>query len=443
MMASDERTETARARFLRSLFRQEIVLSYGCTEPAAVALAAAAAAKAAGGEIRAVKLVVDIGTFKNALSVGLPGTGHRGPDFAAAAGTVVAAPERRLSILADLGPTAWERAAELVRHQLVEVIPAPEVRGVRIEATVEGTGGRGTALIEGRHDRLTRWERAGEPLPLPVSEEGEPREEISDDEIRHRLATAQAIVGYLDSLSDDDLALLEEAVEVNRKIAEVSFEHGLGLGVGRAIRRSAHCPASENIQAAASASAKAWAAAAVEARMAGYPAPAMTAAGSGNSGITVTLGTWAAAVELGASKDRWLRAIALAQLVNLAIKARIGRVGPLCGGATASALGVGAAVAWLLAGDAEAVDRTIQLGVNSVSGSLCDGAKPACALRIACGLGATIDAAFLAVSAGVRRCRGGLAGGDAADAFERLHRLALTAYGETDAAVTAILQSPG
>lgn len=408
--------------FFRRLLEQELVLSTGCTEPAAIALVCAAAARRAGGG-RPLHLAVrvDPGTLKNSLAVGLPGTDLRGPAVAAAVGAILGRIDAGLDILGLARKANWAAAGAIRDRVRIGALTGAE--GVRLEATVETETGRGSAEIRYRHDGIV-----GEPV-------GDGDEApIPDGEIRDRLASAADLTAAEGSLLDEDLEPVRRALEVNRRLAERSLEEGLGLGFGRGLRDGAESdPLRREV--------RSWVAAGIEARMAGESYAVMTSGGSGNSGLTVSLGSWAAAEALGigdpALRDR---ATALAHLTNIAAKVRIGRVGPLCGGVLASSLGVGAAVVHLLGGGTETLDRMLRLAVDGLAGVVCDGAKPKCAVKVAAGLSWVLEAARLA-TADFEQGPGGLGGRNSATALEHLEALVHGPLAAADPGLIRILRA--
>lgn len=414
------------------LLAREIVPSTGCTEPAAIALVAAAAAARArapasilpASELRALRVEVDPGTLKNSLSVGLPGTAEKGPAVAAAAGLLVARPEVGLDVLGRARPATWAMARDLVDRGRVVVAPLEGTGGVRLVARLETTAGRTVhAEIRDRHDGLV-GDRSPNDSDAPA---------IPDAEIRERLASAGDLLRIAAALEDEDLEPVRRAVEVNDALARASIEQRLGLGLGR--RMSDGLPETGDLARRVAARV----AAAVEARMAGAPFAVLTSGGSGNSGLTVSLGLAEAADVLGIeSRHRRDRAAALGHLANVAIKVRLGRVGPLCGGVTASAVSVGAGVVGLLGGDADALDRYFRLALGATTGALCDGAKPACAAKIAGGLSAALGAARLATE-GHEPGDAGLGGASTAEAFANLEALVRGPLAQADDALIRIL----
>lgn len=421
------------AGFVKRLLRQEVVPSLGCTEPAAVAYAASAASALLHGELKHVQVTTDTGTFKNTLAVGLPGTSYKGPAIAAAAGALIANEKPGLKVFQEASPALWEKARELAENKSVLVTSDPTVKGVYVRAVVERESGRASVVIEGRHDRINGIRLNGSALPLKGNTQDQ--DDIPDSEIRLRLNSPKAILGLLEQLDSEDLDFIRAGVTTNRQLAENSLKAGYGLGFGKAMWEMSNGgsdPASFI---------KSWVAAGVEARMAGIPQPVITSGGSGNSGLTVTLGTWAGAKALGVKDEEIIwSGVALAHLFNVALKARLGRVGPLCGGIGSSATAVGCALAWMLGGGEPEIDRVVRYMIDSLTGAICDGAKPACALKIATGLGAAVDAARLAAAGALDVGQDGMGGSSAETGFERIVKLARTAYVDTDITITSILQ---
>ena len=428
----------AQGRLAKNLLRQEVVPSMGCTEPAALAFAAAAASPNTNDTPCEIRVTLDAGTYKNTLAAGLPGTRGKGPGLAAAAGTLIARPELGLRVFEAADDSIWETAERWERSGIVKVIPDPMARDVAIRGAVSRGSEHGVAVIRERHNNIVARILNGKPQPFEQpcrsAEQG-----ISDAEIRRHLHSPEAILAFLGELDHEDLDFVEKGLLMNKTLAEQSLQEGWGLGSGKALMELAEQSGGE-----VASTVKAWVAAGVEARMAGKTAMVMTSGGSGNSGLTVSLGIWSAARALGIEKERdILKAIALGHLFNVAIKSRMGRVGPLCGGTLSSATAVGAAVCWLLGGDAGALDKVVRYMFGSMAGSLCDGAKPACAIKIAAGLSPAIDAARLAVTGHLEIGQEGLPGGCAENAFTRLIKLTRTAYVNTDISITSILQDRG
>jgi len=423
---------TAVSMDVGALLRRETLVSLGCTEPAALGWAASAASALVEGEIQQVDCVLDGGTFKNTLAVGLPGTTGKGPFLAAAAGALISDGTVGLRVFAGMNEARWAEAARIAGR--VRVLPDPLRRGVSLAVTVVKTGGSGTVEISGRHDRIVSRAVNGVAVNRDDSEGCAPADAIEDAALAEILATPADILAMAEGASAEDLALMARGVAINRAIAETGLRTGAGNGYGSAIWDTSPGGLIDRV--------RAWVAAGIEARMAGVPLPVMTSGGSGNSGLTVFLGPALAAESLGIDDpDRVSRACVIASLFNIAVKCRVGRVGPLCGGTISSALGVGCAVADLMGAGPAGLDRLVRYMVLTVGGTLCDGAKPACSFKVSAALAAALDAARLEASGRLSVGTDGLAGAHAGDAMARLSELVRRAYAGTDGVITDLIAS--
>lgn len=332
--------------------------STGCTEPAAVALAAALAARAAGGAPRAVHVVCDPGTLRNGLRAGVPGAGGRaGLPLAAALGALAGEPERRLDVLARVKARDVERAAAWVRSGGVTVAGRPEADGLWVEARVEArVGARGLARLVGGHDRVVALERDGVGLDLPAwcapAAVAAGRAPVSLDEA---LALAEA-------LDDEDAAALLAGMETNLAAA---------LFAGRGPAAASVAPEDD---------AEGLATAAALARMTGAQVTVVTSGWSGNQGLVATLPLEALARRVGSSRDALARALATSHLVARLLRDRA--PSPLCHALVAASAGAAAGCARLLGGGRAQVERAALLVLAAAGAPACDGAKPACALRV-------------------------------------------------------------
>lgn len=330
--------------------------STGCTEPAAVALAAALAARAAGGAPRAVHVVCDPGTLRNGLRAGVPGAGGRaGLPLAAALGALAGEPERRLDVLARVKARDVERAAAWVRSGGVTVAGRPEADGLWVEARVESQA-RGLARLVGGHDRVVALERDGVGLDLPgwcapaAVAAGRPPASLDE-----ALALAEA-------LDDEDAAALLAGMETNLAAA---------LFAGRGPAAASVAPEDD---------AEGLATAAALARMTGAQVTVVTSGWSGNQGLVATLPLEALARRVGSSRGALARALATSHLVARLLRDRA--PSPLCHALVAASAGAAAGCARLLGGGRAQVERAALLVLAAAGAPACDGAKPACALRV-------------------------------------------------------------
>ncbi len=398
---------------LLNLLKSELERSTGCTDPGAVALAVARAARELGTRPETVDVLVSPNVFKNGISVGIPGTGERGLVIAAALGAVIDRCEAGLAIFDSVTPGLLEQARKLVSagRVLVHYADAPDPLYIRAE--LSSGGHRARAVIMNDYSNITEVVRDGDViLSSPFAKASEVQNALAG-------STLETLFGLIDAMTAEDLEFLLQAAQVNRRAADI----GLGdpsLKLGRSLdRRSSVTPQPF----AAMSFAQVWTAAASEARMAGLKVPVMAIAGSGNHGITVTLGILAAAETLGSPRALLARALARGAVVTIMIKSHVHRMTAFCGCAVAASTGVAAGTVYLLGGDFSAAERAMQTVIGTLAGMLCDGAKESCAYKLSTSASLAIQAAFAAME-GVSIPAGmGIVGATAEDSFTNLGEL--------------------
>jgi len=373
---------------LRSFFEQEVKPALGCTEPGAVALAAANAARALLCPVQSIRLRLSANIFKNGIAVGIPGTrGLRGNLLAAALGALCGNPARGLLVLEHVPEEAVKMARTMVEEGLVTQEVVPDVPSVFVEAFLSGGGHTSSAVISGRHDRVVEVRSDGEVirrlLEADTNLQGRPAyiEELANQDMEGLWALA----GSIDA---DVERFLLEGVRMNRDVADQGLESPWGLGVGFSLAK-----AGGDILYRI----KAIAGAAADVRMDGGPWPVMSSAGSGNHGITAILPVAVAAEEWCKTPRELAEALALSHLVTGLIKAHTGRLTPTCGCVIAAGAGAAAGIVRLGGGTPPQAERAVASLVSSLLGVLCDGAKGSCALKVSAGAGEAYLAARMAL----------------------------------------------
>lgn len=372
--------------------RQEIAPATGCTEPAAIALCAAAAAQPLSLPAEEIQVAVSEYILKNAMNVGIPGAGVTGLDMAAALGALGACPEKQLSVLSGITPQQREKAKALVSQGKVVVSLAPHSPKVYIKVVARAGQEEGEAVISGAHDSLV-FLRHNNVILLDTSQpstEGE-----SHDSQLEYDRTLKEIWEFAHTVPFQKLSFLEEVVRLNGGIAQEGLEHPYGLQVGLNIRHGAQSGLMADDLANY---AVAVTAAAADARMSGCDRPVMSVAGSGNQGLTATVPLIALAGKLGCSQETLYRCLALSILVTVHAKRYIGKLSVLCGCSIAAAIGVSAAIVFLEGGSFPQAEKAINTMVADISGVVCDGAKPGCALKIATAVHSAVLAASMALA---------------------------------------------
>lgn len=373
------------------VLHKELVVALGCTEPVAVAYAAALAARAAGGEPGSLVVEASANVLKNAMAVGIPGTPFRGMPHAAALGALGGDPEKRLACLSGLGDAVIAEADAFVAAGKVSVRQAKTDQTLFIEAIVNGPAGEGVARIEDEHERVTLLTLNGKPLAGYEPAVGE-ASSAEAPAIGLDNVDIAGVYEYAETAPLESLGLIREAIRLNGDISREGLAGDYGLRVGKVIKENMDLGLlSDDLLN----DAMARAAAASDARMAGSSMPVMSNTGSGNQGITATLPVLAVGERLAAPEERILRAVTLSNLMTVYIKYQFGRLSALCGAVIAGA-GAACGIAYLLGAGLAGVRSAVQNMIGNVSGMLCDGAKGDCALKISTCTAAAVQAALMA-----------------------------------------------
>lgn len=365
----------------------------GCTEPGAVALAAAYAREALKEEtVKKINVTVNANVYKNGVAVGIPGTGETGFFIAAALGVIKGHPERQLAVLADVLPQELEKAREMVAQNIIEVQVDEEKESLWIQVRLETDRGWSQAVIAEKHTQVISIQRNGEELFSQGSlQEGEGldhRQVLKGDDLR-----IVHLVEAVEAMPLEQLEFLFAGVEMNLLAAKAGIEKRLGMGIGAVYDEMVdNGLMSKDLVNYA----KILTAAAADARMSGESVAVMSSAGSGNHGITVILPVYAVADKLGASREKLLRAVALSHLITVYIKIYTGSLSALCGCAVAAATGATAAITWLMGGQITQMEAAMKNLIANLTGMICDGGKVGCALKLSTAAATAVESSLLA-----------------------------------------------
>ncbi|MEK3854884.1 L-cysteine desulfidase family protein [Cytobacillus sp. FSL H8-0458] len=372
------------------ILEKELVVALGCTEPVAIALAAATAKSHAKGEIKELCLKASGNIIKNAKSVGIPGMSFYGLDFAAAIGAVAGDPARKLEVLEGVGPEDELSALKLIEEGKVTSFQADTPKRLYIEAEVKTDVQTSRVVISDNHSNITLIEVDGE----VIYQGGCENIGIQSEEDELIALTIDEIYKWVLSAEINSLSLVKKSIELNRNIGMEGLSGEYGLRVGKTIKRNVEMGIlSDDIATAA----MSLAAAGSDARMAGSTLPVMANTGSGNQGIAVTLPVVAAAERLKVTNEKMIRAVALSHLITIHIKSKFGRLSALCG-VTAAGMGASAAIVYLLDGQLQQIKAAIQNTIGNVSGMICDGAKAGCAMKVSTCSNVAVQSALLALN---------------------------------------------
>ena len=369
---------------LIDVLRREVKPALGCTEPIAVALAAANCRALLGQTPQRLQVWVSGNLFKNGMGVGVPGTGMTGLPVAAAAGAIAGDASAGLEVLRGLTPAHVEAARALLPAVQVDVKDVPEVLYVEVLAEAEGHQAR--AVICTDHTRVVLLERDGEVLHTQSRDPGVKLQQGP-------AMSLSTIIEFACQVPFDRIAFIREAAELNQALADEGLR-GYGLRIGRLLTEQIERQLlSDDLMTLA----MRLASAASDARMDGAMLPAMSNSGSGNQGIAATMPVVAAARFLKASDEQLTRALVMSHLVAIYIKTYQNKLSALCAASTA-AMGSGAAITWLLGGQFEQISHCINNMIGDVSGIICDGAGSACSMKVSTSTSAAVKSSLMAIN---------------------------------------------
>lgn len=368
-----------------NILKEELVPAMGCTEPIAIAYAAAVLRETLGRPAERMEVEASGNIIKNVKSVFVPGTGGlRGIPAAAAAGMAAGDPSLDLEVLSQIGEAEQARIREYLAYTpiTVKLADSPLIFDILVRAWA----GEDSALVRiaNYHTHIVRIEKNGAVLKdLPVQAAAE--EGLTDKSVL-------SVRGILEFAREADLSDVEETlsrqIRFNTAIAQEGLRGDYGANIGQVLL-SAY---GDDVKIRA----KAMAAAGSDARMNGCGLPVVIVSGSGNQGLTASLPVIEYAKELGADQETLYRALLVSDLITIHLKAEIGRLSAYCG-AVSAGCGSGAGIAYLYGKDKpeeallKDVSHTIVNSLAVVSGMVCDGAKASCAAKIA----SAVDAGLL------------------------------------------------
>lgn len=418
-----------RELYLKTL-KKEVVPSEGCTEPIAIAYAASIASEHLKGEIKEVNIYLSKNVIKNALGVGIPGTGGVGIEIAAALGISIQKSYKKLTILSNFTEDELKKAKEIVDKNIINIKQKNTNKALYIEVELLSETSKSKVIIEDTHTNVTLIECNDE---IIMDNNSEVSEDLEED---YKLFKIADIYNFAKEADFDDIKFILESAKMNEKVSEEGLKGDYGLQVGSKIIQKGNFnlfsnDASNKIIAAS--------AAASDARMDGCAMPIMTTAGSGNQGIACSIPVAQTARLLDKSEEELARALVLSNLVTIRIKKHMGRLSPLCGAGIAGATGASCGITYLLGGNLENINYCINNMISDLSGMICDGAKETCALNIATGTNAAIQCANLAINGISATANDGIVAKDVEETIESIETLIQNGFKNVDDTILNIM----
>lgn len=413
---------------------REVVPAIGCTEPVAVALCVAKAKELLGELPQNIELYLSGNILKNAMGVGIPGTGMIGLPIAIALGALVGKSEYGLEVLKDVCPEAVEKGKEYIREGRISIKLSEDApSNLHIDVRAKGKGETvSRAVISRSHTGFVLLQQ-GDKILLDTLSGSSP---AAESEVRDIALNLKMVYEFATESPLEELEFILEAKSLNKAAAELALAGNYGHSLGATIRsRGTALFGDSPLDHMMS-----YTSAACDARMGGAQIAVMSNSGSGNQGICATMPVVSYAEDINADEEHLVRALVLSHLTSIYIKQSLGRLSALCGCVVAST-GASSGITYLMGGDYDKVSAAVKNMIANLTGMICDGAKPSCSMKISSGVSTALMSAMLAME---NRCvtqAEGIISDDVDCSIRNLTSIGREAMRETDKLVLSIMTS--
>lgn len=422
-----------------ALIHKEVVPAIGCTEPMAVALCTARATEQLGCKPEKIEALLSANILKNAMGVGIPGTGMTGLPIAIALGALIGKSAYQLEVLRDLTPDALEAGKQYIAEDRIDIQLKKGIsEKLYIEIIVTAGQKQATAVVAKGHTNFVWVEngRMDEATLQRILPAGGTAEVADSDDIALNL---KLVYDYATTAPLDEIRFILETRDYNMKAAREALKGNYGHNLGKSIDR----PLAKGILGDSIYSRIiARTAAACDARMGGAMIPVMSNSGSGNQGICATNPVCVYAEENENTEEELIRGLMLSHLTAIYIKQSLGKLSALCGCVVAST-GSSVGITYLMGGDYARCCAAVKNMVANLTGMICDGAKPSCSLKLTSGVSTAILSALLAMEGKCVTSQEGIVDDDIDRSIHNLTAIGADAMCVTDEMVLGIMTSKG
>jgi len=416
-------------RQIIDLIKKEVVPAIGCTEPIAVSLCVSKAVETLGQLPEKIEVYLSANILKNAMGVGIPGTKMTGLPIAIALGALIGKSEYGLQVLKLLKPEDVEAGKKYISEQRIHIALKEGIEeNLYIEARCSAEKDCATAVIRSVHTNFSYIEKNGKTIcDNECNDNGSACNDI--------ILSFAKVYEFATTTDLANICFILEAAELNRAASKLSAEGNYGHNVAKTVTGElGRQILGDNMFTHM----LAYTAAACDARMDGAMIPVMSNSGSGNQGITATLPVLSYAEDMGKSEDELIRALVLSHLTVVCIKQKLGRLSALCG-CVAAATGASCGITYLMGGDYSQITFAVKNMIGNITGMICDGAKPSCALKISSGVSTAVLSAIMAIENKVVTSLEGIVDDDVDKTIENLTSIGAIGMQETDRLVLNIM----
>lgn len=415
-----------------ALVKREVVPAIGCTEPIAVALCVAKATETLGQRPEQISVLLSANILKNAMGVGIPGTGMIGLPIAIALGALIGKSEYQLEVLKESTPEAVAEGKRFVDEKRIQIALKENIsEKLYIEVICRAGDKQATAIISGGHTAFVYVARNGEVLLDKQTASTQENEEQPVD------LSLRKVYDFATTAPLDEIRFILETARLNKAAAEASFKGNYGHSLGKMLQGSYK---DKILGDGVFSRILSYTSGACDARMAGAMIPVMSNSGSGNQGISATLPVLVFAEENGKTEEELIRALMLSHLTVIYIKQSLGRLSALCG-CVVAATGSSCGITWLMGGGYEQITFAVQNMIANLTGMICDGAKPSCALKVTTGVSTALLSAIMAMENRHVTSVEGIIDEDVDKSIRNLTKIGSQGMNETDRLVLEIMTS--
>ncbi len=417
-----------------AMVHREVIPAIGCTEPMCVALCTAKATEKLGCRPEKIEALLSPNILKNAMGVGIPGTGMLGLPIAIALGAIIGKSEYQLEVLKDLTPATLEEGKKYIAENRISIKQKEGIsEKLYVEIICRAGDKQASAVIAGGHTRFVEEGRRPSPQPLPVRE-GSGCQGESGDEVPLNL---RLVYDFAMTAPLDEISFIEDARTYNMNAAREALKGNYGHNLGKSIER----PLAKGIFGDSIYShIISRTASACDARMGGAMIPVMSNSGSGNQGICATNPVCVYAKENDNTEEELIRALMLSHLTAIYIKQSLGKLSALCGCVVAS-IGSSCGITYLMGGDYSRICASVKNMVANLTGMICDGAKPSCSLKITSGVSTALLSSLLAMENKCVTSSEGIVDDDVDKSIRNLTSIGADAMCKTDDMILNIMTS--